>query len=49
MIHNNEMIARMLQLSLDKNRLHDEQSAQSVKEHIIEYIIDYRSVYDNFD
>ena len=42
----NKMIARMLHLSPDKNRLHNEQSAQSVKEHTAEYEIDNRSVYD---
>ena len=35
-----EMIARMLHLPLDKNRLHYEQSMQSVKEHTAEYKID---------
>ena len=40
----NEMIARMLHLPPDKNRLHNEQSAQSVKGHKTEYEIDNRSV-----
>ena len=39
----------MSYLPPDKKRLHNEQSAQSVKEHTAEYKIDYRSVYDIFD
>ena len=44
-----EMITSMLHLPPDKNRLHNEQSAQSVKEHTAEYEIDNRSVYDILD
>ena len=44
-----KMIARMLHLTPDKNRLHDEQSAQSVKEHTAEYEINNRPVYDILD
>ena len=33
----NEMIVRMLQLPLDKNNLHNEKSAQSVKAHTVGY------------
>ena len=44
-----KMTTRMLHLPPDKNRLHDEQSALSVKEHIAEYKIDNRSVYDIMD
>ena len=39
----------MLHLPPDKNRLHDEQSAQSVKEHTAENEIDNRNVYDILD
>ena len=44
-----EMIARILYLTPDKNRLNNEQSAQPIKEHTAEYKIDNRSVYDIFD
>ena len=44
-----EMIVLMLHLLPDKNRLHDEQSVQSVKEHTAEYKIDNRSVYNILD
>ena len=44
-----KMIARMLHLSQEKKRLHDEQSAQSVKEHAAAYKIGIRSVYDILD
>ena len=40
----NEMITRMLHLPPDKNKLHNEQSVQSVMEHTAEYEIDNRSV-----
>ena len=43
------MIAKMLHLPPDKNRLHNEQSAQSVKEHTAEYKINNRSVYEIMD
>ena len=43
------MNAMMLYLPPDKNRLHDEQSAHSVKEHTAEYKMDNRSVYDILD
>ena len=33
------MIARMLYLHPDKNKLHDKQSSQQVKEHTLEYEI----------
>ena len=39
----------MLHLPPDKNMLNNEQSAQSVKEHTAEYMIDNRSVYDILD
>ena len=35
-----EMISRMLHLTPDKNRLHNEECAQSVKKHIAKYEID---------
>ena len=41
----NEMIARMLHLPPDKNRLHNKKSAQLVKEHTAENKIDNRSIY----
>ena len=47
--HDNTMITRMLHLPPEKNILHNEQSAQSVKEHRAEYEIDNRSVYDILD
>ena len=34
------MIVRMLHLPLDMNKLHNEKSAQSAKEHMTEYKID---------
>ena len=43
------MTARMLHLPSDKNKLHNEQSAQSVMEHMAEYKIDNTNVYDIFD
>ena len=43
------MINKMLHLSPDKNRLHNEQRAQSVKEHKEEYKIGNRSVYGILD
>ena len=43
------MIARMLHLTPNKNRLHNEQSAQSVKRHTTEYKKDNKSVYDILD
>ena len=43
------MIAKMLHLPPDKNRLHNERSAQTVKEHKEEYKIDNRSVHHNLD
>ena len=43
------MIARMLHLSPDKNKLHNKQSAHSVSEHTAVYEIDNRSVYDILD
>ena len=45
----NEMITRILHPPTDKNRLHNEQRAQSVKEHTSKYEIDNRSVYDILD
>ena len=39
----------MLHLPLDKNRLHKEQSAQLVMEHMAEYEIDNKNVYDILD
>ena len=45
----NEMIARMLHLSLEKNKLDNEKSTQLVKKHTAEYKIDNRSVYDILD
>ena len=47
--HDNEMIARMLHLPSDKNKVHNKQSAQSVTQHAAEYKIDNRSVYDILD
>ena len=44
-----EMNARMLHLPLDKNKVHNEQSAQSVTQHTTEYKIDNRTVYDILD
>ena len=46
---NNKMITRMLHLPPNKNKLHNEQSAQSVGEHTAEYEIDNRSVYNILD
>ena len=45
----NEMITMILHLPPDKNRLHDGQSGQSVKEYTAEYEIDNRHVYDILD
>ena len=47
--HDNDIISRMLHLPLDKNQLHNEQSAQSVRECIAEYKIDNGSVYNIMD
>ena len=44
-----DKIIAMLHLSPDKNKLQNEQSAQSVKEHTEEYKIEKRSVYDILD
>ena len=44
-----KMATRMLHLPPDKNKRHNEQSAQSVKEHTAGYKIDNRSVYDILD
>ena len=44
-----EMIAMMLQLPLDKNKLHNKKSAQSVKEHTAEYMIDNKSICGTLD
>ena len=44
-----KMITRMLYLRPDKNKLHNEQSAESVKEHTSEYKIDNESVYNILD
>ena len=46
---NKQMIARMLHLPTDKNKLHNEWSAQSIKEHTSEYEMDNRSVYGILD
>ena len=43
------MIARMLHLPPDRNKLHDEKSAQLVKECMAEYKIENRSVNDILD
>ena len=43
------MVIRMLHLPPDKNRLHNEHSAQSVKDHTTEYETDNRSEYDILD
>ena len=42
----NEMITKMLHLTLDKNKLHNEQSAQSVKICMAKYKIINRSFYE---
>ena len=44
-----EMITRMLHLPPDKNKLLLESSADRVKDHTAEYIIDNRMVYDILD
>ena len=44
MIHDDEMIARMLHLLLDKNKLLGGKSVQSVKKHTAEYMIDNTNV-----
>ena len=46
MTPNDEMIARILYLPPDKNRLHNEQSAQSVIEHMVKNKINNRNVYN---
>ena len=43
---NDEMITRMLHLSPNKNILQNQQSAQSLMEHMAEYKIDNRNVHD---
>ena len=48
LISDDSMITRMLHLTPD-DKLHDEQSAQSIKEHTAEYAIDNRIVYDILD
>ena len=45
----NKIITSILHLTPDKNKLHNEQSAPSVKEHAAEYEIGNRSVYDILD
>ena len=45
---NDEMITMMLHQSPNKNKLHNEQGAQSVMEHTTEYKIDNRSVYESW-
>ena len=42
----NEVIAKMLHLPQDKNRLHNKQRAQSVIKDSADYEIDKKSVYD---
>ena len=49
MTPDDKMIARMLQLPPDRNKLHNEQSPQSVTEHIAEYRIDNRNICDILD
>ena len=44
-----ETITRMLHLLSDKNKVHNEQSEQSVVQHTTEYKIDNRTVYDILD
>ena len=44
-----EMIARMLQLHSDKNKLHNKESVQSTTQHTTKYKIDNRRVYDILD
>ena len=41
-----EMVARMLHITPNKNKLHNKQSAQSVTKHTAAYKIDNRGVYD---
>ena len=48
-IPDDKMVTKMLHLPSDKNKLHNEQSAQSVTEHTTEYEIDNRTVYDILD
>ena len=43
------MIARMLHLPLNKNKLLLESGAHKVQDHTTEYIINYRAVYDILD
>ena len=43
---NDKMIVMILHLPPDKNRLHNEQSALSIKKHTAEHEIDKRSFYD---
>ena len=45
----NERVTRMLHLPLDKNKLHNKKSVESVKAHMAEYEIDNRSVYNILD
>ena len=47
--HDDEMIARMLHLPLNKNKLLLESGAHKVQYHTAEYIIDNRTVYDVLD
>ena len=49
MTPDDKMIARMLHLPPGKNKLHNEQSAQSLIEHTAEYKKYNRSVYDVLD
>ena len=44
-----EMIAKMSHLPLNKKKVHNEKSAQTVKEHMGEYEINNKSVYDILD
>ena len=45
----NEMIARMLHLPSDKNKIYNEQNLQSVPQHTNKYKIDNRTIYDILD
>ena len=47
--HEDEMIARILYLMQEKNWLQNEQSAESVKEHMTEYKTENKSVNDILD
>ena len=48
-IPDDEMIARMLNLPSDTNKMHYKQSAQSVTQHATEYKIDNGTFYDILD